>query len=534
MKLSFSFPREVREVLLWCLPALIIGLALRMAMQIAMPYGYIQYDTADFLLTPFRYLSRHRFMVHPKKAFLSPVFFTIPFLLHIPALFFIPIAQHIMGLIEILCAGALVRLWFPLWRWIIIPATLLVGIYPWQLWYEQTLMGEANYVFFLFVVALAGTWWAARPTWWRFAAFLASLFCVCGTRAEGKIIISFAIALIPLVLWRRWKSLIAAMVCAILVFIAANHTGAGGDHAFSLLYATLFRFSPDDFQSEPGIGPYLLPLRDKIRRESEVSTGLVELAKEIGVQVTTYLHEKKGIPKPGRVDVADAEKRLCIEILQHNPTLVFTLPINKFRLASDAWPTGSRFDEQALHPWQIKAAGRGHASMIYLRPGLTGQRPPGQDWPTFILAHYDPARMAWFDSYQTAWSQCSVAIRLPDRPLTSVRIVHDFISTIPNAYFVEPGVPLYFLLAFAGMAAALFIPGPLRWAQAAWIAGMLLTWAAATTVGVTNARFRFAYEPFCYIYAVAAVVWAVAGVHRLWTSRRQSEKPEKIPSTVAP
>ena len=36
------------------------------------------------------------------------------------------------------------------------------------------------------------------------------------------------------------------------------------------------------------------------------------------------------------------------------------------------------------------------------------------------------------------------------------------------------------------------------------------------------------------IYAVAAVVWAVAGVHRLWTSRRQSEKPEKIPSTVAP
>ena len=23
------------------------------------------------------------------------------------------------------------------------------------------------------MVALAGTWWAARPTWWRFAAFLA-------------------------------------------------------------------------------------------------------------------------------------------------------------------------------------------------------------------------------------------------------------------------------------------------------------------------------------------------------------------------
>ena len=129
-----------------------------------MPYGYVQYDSADFLLTPFRWLADHHYVIHSKKAFLSPTFFTLPFVLHIPALLFIPVAQHLMGLLEVFCAGLLVRLWFPMWRWIIVPATVLVAASPWQLWYEHTLMGEANYVFFLFVVAVAGTLWARRPT----------------------------------------------------------------------------------------------------------------------------------------------------------------------------------------------------------------------------------------------------------------------------------------------------------------------------------------------------------------------------------
>jgi len=37
-------------------------------------------------------------------------------------------------------------------------------------------------------------------------------------------------------------------------------------------------------------------------------------------------------------------------------------------------------------------------------------------------------------------------------------------------------------------------------------------------VGVTNARFRFAYEPVCYMYDVAAVAWAVGGI--VWLARR--------------
>ena len=130
----------------------------------------------------------------------------------------------------------------------------------------------------------------------------------------------------------------------------------------------------------------------------------------------------------------------------------------------------------------------------------------------FSLAHYDPARMRWFTEYEQAWSAWSIAARLPDRPAPQPRWAHDFISMIPHPENVMPGIPLYFLAAFAGMLAAVFIPSALRLVQAAWILAMLFTWYSATMVGVTNARFRFAYDPVCYVYAVAAVVWAIGGI----------------------
>ena len=117
-------------MLLWCAPALLAGAILRVFMEIRMPYGYMQFDTADFLLTPFRLLADHHYVIDSKKAFLTPTFFSIPFFLHIPALLFIPIVQHLMGLVEVVIAGALIRLWLPLGRWIIVPATVLIAVNP--------------------------------------------------------------------------------------------------------------------------------------------------------------------------------------------------------------------------------------------------------------------------------------------------------------------------------------------------------------------------------------------------------------------
>ena len=101
---------ELRQVLLWCIPALLVGFALRAVLLVQMPYGFIQYDTPDFLTTPYQFLAKHHLVIHGKKSFLTPIFFLLPFILHIPALIFIPLAQNIMGLLGVILAGGLVRL----------------------------------------------------------------------------------------------------------------------------------------------------------------------------------------------------------------------------------------------------------------------------------------------------------------------------------------------------------------------------------------------------------------------------------------
>ncbi|HEX4085847.1 MAG TPA: hypothetical protein VHY22_13120 [Chthoniobacteraceae bacterium] len=507
------------ELLLWCLPALLAGGALRLLMEIRLPYGYIQFDSADFLLTPFKLLAEHRYVIDSKKAFLTPTFFSIPFLLHIPALLFIPIAQHIMGLVEVVIAGALIRMWMPVWQWIIIPATLLVAVSPWQIWYEHTLMGEANYVFFLFLIAWLGSLWTRKPSWGRFAWFAVALFCICGTRAEGKIMLLFGFALVPLALWPRWKPMLIGAVALLAVYELAS-LGAGGSHAFSLLYATLFEFTPNDIQSVPGVAPYVLPLRDQTIRDARTTPkDLVKLAKDINDRVEKFVREKWGVEKKVREPISTVERRLCVEILERRPLEVFVTPFKKFQLASDGWPSGADFGCHELREKQAKAVDRLHDEVNVLGVGLTGRPLNQAGLQQFIVDHYDPARMAWFNDYEKTWSAWSIALRLPDRPAPEPRWAHDFISEIPHPERVIPGVPLYFLIAWAGMLAAMCIPAPLRWTQAAWLLVMLFTWYAATMVGVTNARFRFAYDPVCYIYDVAAIAWAIRGVRCLVRKR---------------
>jgi hypothetical protein len=532
MKSATSSLRDARlgELLLWCAPALAAGAALRLLMEIRMPYGYIQFDSADFLVTPFRLLAEHSYYIDSKKAFFTPTFFTIPFYLHIPALLFIPIAQHLMGLVEVVIAGALIRLWFPVWRWIIIPATMLIAVSPWQLWYEHTLMGEANYVFFLFLVAWLGTLWARRPSWLGFAFFALSLFCICGTRAEGKIMILFGFALIPIALRRRWIAMAAAALCLAGVYELASLNG-GGSHAFSLLYATLFEFTPDQISSQPGLAPYLIPLRDRTMHDaSDTPTDLVELAKEINGQIEYYVDVKEGPTKKTKARVSEIEEQLCIQILKARPLDVALRPLVKFQLASDGWASGADFSRHELIEKQSRAVERLGDEVKVTGIGLTGRNLDEAGMRQFILDHYNPAGMAWFTDYARAWSAASIAVRLPDRPAAQPRWAHDFISELPVT--IIPGVPLYFLLAWAGMLAAMLLPGPQRAAQTAWIAAILFTWYVATMVGVTNARFRFAYDPVCYIYAVAAVAWAIWGICRLAGRGRKGKRELRKPDTV--
>jgi hypothetical protein len=172
----------LRELLLWCLPALVCGALARGMLIVHFPYGYIHPDTPDFLVTADRFLFHHRFVLHSKKAFLGPILFLLPMVVKIPSLLIIPWAQHFFGLIYTVMVGALVRCWTAFWKWWIVPATLLATLNPAALYYEHALIAESQYLWCVTALVLAGSAYALEQSRGRFVLLLLALLLTAGSR----------------------------------------------------------------------------------------------------------------------------------------------------------------------------------------------------------------------------------------------------------------------------------------------------------------------------------------------------------------
>lgn len=492
---------ELRSLLLWCLPALLVGFVLRAVLLVQMPYGFIQYDSPDFLATPYHFLWKHHLVIHGKKSFFTPLFFLLPFLLHIPALIFIPLVQNLMGLLGVVFAGALVQLWFKHWRWLIVPVTVLIAANPFAIWYEKTLMGEANFLFFTLLLALWATLWVKNPTRGNFALLLLGMFLNAGTRGEAKLFFAVGIILVPLVLWGQWRRTLVHLGIVFLTMILAFRISETS-HAPSLLYGTLVHLTPDRLRFEPEIAPYVLPLRDRYQAQwTEAQSDLVQVAKNINRAIDPYIHLKypRKNGKRNREVAAGIFQRLCLDVLIARPFGVFCVPFGKFQQAADGWSSGV-FDERYLFEHQKTAATRGDWMMRVLSKGLTGTQKSNSEMRAFIDVHYNASRVQWFADYQKAWNTGMIWLRTADRVATKKRWVHDYVRGVPEGLNTNPGVPIFYILALAGMIASLLRGGQLRTAQIGWVCSLLFVWWSATLVGVTNARFRFVYEPFCIIY----------------------------------
>ncbi len=497
----FAANPALREVLLYSIPALLVGLALRLALTLQMPWGYVQYDSAEYLETPYRLLKSWSFFVDGKRGFLVPVLFTIPFLLHIPALIAIPLGQHLLGLTATLMSGALTRFWFRCWRWFILPITLYVAANPSMLWYEQTIMGESEFLFALIFLALAGTLWARRQSRSRFALLLAALICTAGARPEGRLFFAFGLLLAALVLWGQWRRL-AACVAAMLAVALAGALIVRQSTAPQLLYASLIQLAPDHSRLMPGVEPYIIPLRDQVRAQSSGDPlQLVKVSKQIRDDIDPYLWTQIRDKHQYYKVLNRTLRNLCLDALLAHPLEAIAIPFQKFRLAVDGW-SAYQFSEQALHRNQFDAyeAAKDKAIFQALESGLTGRTLDQPGLQAFVEAHYDPERLAWFGKFQGAWNSALIGCRTADHPARHQRWVHDFAGGVPGGLQVMPGLPWLYPVALLGMLAAMLWPAPARRVHLAWVPIMLGVWCAATFVGVTNARYRFAYEPFCFMY----------------------------------
>jgi len=495
-------------VLTWCAPALLVAIALRIALTWSLPYAYFHDDTPDFISTADKLMYEHKWELHEKKTFLVPILFSAPFALPIPALKSIPFFQHLLGLGLIILIGALCRLWFAWWKIFIIPLTLLAAINPFYLWYERTLMAETTFVFCTALVAVAGTLYARASTFPRLAFLCFTLVLEAGARPEGKLLFGFALFLVVLVHWgdlgRAWHR--PAIVAAIALL---THLATKTDQAGLLLYTSVARLTPAQLKSAPGFEPYIAPIQADLQRrwDERPQFPRVRDRKAIHDAIEQYLKDeamKRG-EKKNRVGVERTCFKLARETCLRNLWSLPGLALVKFKLAANESPAG-RFDNNVLFGKQREAFTDNVPRNVRLSRGLTGQFLPDEAaLHEFVNRNY--GEVPWFNDWSAKWMLAVNESRLPDTAYPN--------PDVPKFPIVQPGVPLYFLGATAGVLLAMLVPGPIRRFHIAWGLALFGYFFVIMLTANVRPRFRFVFEPFWFLYIAMLGDFALRGLTRI-------------------
>jgi hypothetical protein len=489
---SIARDPRVRELLLWCLPALVLGLVLRVMLTVQMPYAFYHDDAPDFFSTPDYLFHKTEFRLHPKKTFLTPILFTIPFALPVPAMVSIPVLQHLLGLALVVLIGVLCRLWFRGWKWFIVPLTTLTAANPFLLWYEHTIMAETQFIVCTLLLALAGTLYALQQSRGRFIFLCVMLFLEAGARPEGKLLFGFALALLLFLHFRELRPMWPRFA-ALVVLGIATHFMTKTSQAGLLLYTSVVRLTPPDLKVAPGFDPYIARLRADLQKRwaEKPSFPKVRDRRAVAAAVERYL---KDHPQPEQKRVRHAVNAFCMklatETCRRNAIGLPELAYHKFRYVATESPAGL-LDNAWLFNKQREAYVGSLEMVMRLSQGLLGRTISSEaEMHQFIESHY--AEVQWLSTFSASWLAVVNALRLPDT------IYPDPVR--PRHPFIYPGVPWYFLLAALGLIAVALRPEKLQAFHIAWGLTLLGFFFTIMITANVRPRFRFVFEPFWFIY----------------------------------
>lgn len=499
---SFLRAPATREFLLWCLPALLIGLALRIALTIQMPWAFFHDDAADFLTTPDKLLNLHELHIHGKKTFLVPILFTIPFLTGVPALITIPLFQHFIGLCVVILVGLLCRLWFARWRVFIVPLTVLAAINPFYLWYEHTIMAETIFLFCTLLVVLAGALYCQEQTRGRFIFLCAALFLEAGARPEGKLLFGFGLFLLALLHWRSWRKYWPRLA-AMLALAITTHFLTRTSQAGLLLYTSVARLTPGNMKSAPGFEPYIAPIRKELQRrwEDERLFPIVRDRRNVATAVSQYLADT-GARKTGHRQVNALSMKLAAETCRRRFAQLPEHVWHKFRRPSLESPAGG-LDEYWLFTKQRGAYLGSFELVARLSRGLFGRRiETTVQMNKWIDSHHREVR--WMGRLTQHWMASVNALRF-----SSDEVKHPYLDDTTVKY---RGTPVYFVAAAAGLVLVALRRGVLQPFHIAWGLALLAFFYTIILTANVRPRFRYVLEPFWFLYIaiIADVLWSWA------------------------
>jgi hypothetical protein len=386
----------------WCLPALLAGLALRFALTVAMPLGYWHPDSGDLLQTAAAFVADGSWVCHGKKTFLIPAIYAGWFWVTDWAAFWAVVVQHLLGLVCVAQVGWLVRAWFPRWRWWVVPATLFAALHPALVWYEHMLMTESWMVLAVTTLAVAGTRFARDRSQLAFAGLAGALAFIASTRPEGKLWWLYGVLLVVWAGWGRWRVLAAGLGLLAVLFLLIR-PGLRTTQAPMLLLSTMVHWAPDEVPGRPGLGERIRPVRDTyLERWKGEPFDLARCRKDIDAILETYMAEH---PMPGmnrREYRAALTRDLTRSILWRDGWRVPSLAWRKFSFQSRGL-AGDEFSPKWLRAKQVESMANSREELAVLGARLGGGGFDVDRVEAFLEAR-TPTSVPWFESFTAGWT----------------------------------------------------------------------------------------------------------------------------------
>ncbi len=320
----------LRDVLLWSIPALLAGAALRLILIYTSPYAFWGADSRSFLGFTNGALTDFYFSINEKRRYLYPLFLFPISLLPGGTLRWLAWIQAGMGLASVFPLAYMVRKVFVGWKAWIVPVTVLYAGMPVFLWFEHELIAES--VFYQGMVWTLGGWVAwvtqkdarrARLLWWWFWAPLAIMML---TKPSGKML--WPGMLLGLALVGAWRVLKWPQWTALAALFFAGLTVGDDNQGSWLLYTSSFPLTRVD---TPLHAEYKAEIRDWALRKRERIT----LYDEEDDEVHDFLRSPETRPeftlwnKLSKKDRDKLYKELAIEGIRARPDLFLLVAVQR-------------------------------------------------------------------------------------------------------------------------------------------------------------------------------------------------------------
>jgi len=219
-----------RHVLLLCLPALVLGIVLRVSFLVAIPEIFYGPDSNSYFETAQHLWTDGKIVLKPKRRYFYPFILTFTPLLPGSTAVGVAVLQHILGLAIVVGVGWIVaqmtrfhNLWVPI-------ATCLVAVWPRMLWYEHEMVAEV-WLLATFVAAVAialpcGSLKDKRRLFWFLVALAAIVACKPHGRGiwVGLLVVAVVTTGNPL----KWQMKSLAMLAlSLLIMLTAGSSRQG-------------------------------------------------------------------------------------------------------------------------------------------------------------------------------------------------------------------------------------------------------------------------------------------------------------------